>query len=93
MSNTFRKYPGVKSTGARTGKFFKRKANKKVRKEDVANGCNFKKVYESYNIVDYKLVAFKEEDTEWLNEKERKSKHKAKMNNEIHSKKTIRKGG
>lgn len=61
MSRSYRKYPSIKCMYNRCGKKF---ANKKVRnyKGEIGNNCNYKKLYNSWDIVDYRSTEFKE----WL---------------------------
>lgn len=53
MSRSFRKTPVVKDHGKHK-QFFKRQANKRCRKEDCADGGNYKHHYEQYSICDWK---------------------------------------
>jgi hypothetical protein len=56
MSRSFKKVPGFIDEPSRKDKRF---ANKKVRKNwNISDGCNYKKLYESYNIRDWKSVFF-----------------------------------
>lgn len=56
MSRTFKKYPGFVDEASRKDK---RLANKKVRKDwNVSDGSNYKKLYESYDIRDWKSVFY-----------------------------------
>jgi hypothetical protein len=50
MSRSFKKVPIVKYGGY--GKFGKQLANKKVRKIDLSDGNNYRRIYESWNIFD-----------------------------------------
>lgn len=50
MSRSFKHTPVLKYGGM--GKDGKRFANKKVRKTDIGNGRNYRKLYSSYNIYD-----------------------------------------
>lgn len=53
MARSYKKYPGF-SDGDRPKKWNKKQANKKVRKFfDLSDGCNYKKLYERWNICDY----------------------------------------
>lgn len=58
MSRSYKKYPSAK--WERSCKFGQRQANKKVRRtlQDIPNGKAYKKIYESWNICDYKFVSF-----------------------------------
>ena len=60
MSRSFKKHPVVTD---KTYKWAKKDANKKVRKlENLGNGNENKKHYDSWNICDYKFwVSFKDE--------------------------------
>jgi hypothetical protein len=51
MSRSFKKYPLIK----KNINFFKRQANKKVRKVLIGNGGNYKKAYDTYRICDWKF--------------------------------------
>jgi hypothetical protein len=51
MSRSFKKTPMIKLDNSSFGK---KQANKRVRKFDIANGSSYKKLYESYDICDYK---------------------------------------
>ena len=44
--------------------FFKRQASKKVRKSEIGNNSNFKKVYNSLNICDFKSNCYSKEELE-----------------------------
>lgn len=56
MSRSYKHTPIIKGGGY--GKFGKRKANKRVRRaENVADGASFKRVYESWEIYDWKFSA------------------------------------
>ena len=59
MSRSYRKFPLVKCAYDKCGKKF---ANKKVRnyKGELGNNSNYKKLYNSWNIVDYKSTELKE---------------------------------
>ncbi len=53
MSRSRKKHPVACD---KTNKWAKRDANKKVRNtEDIGNGNNYKKYYNSWNICDYKF--------------------------------------
>ena len=52
----------------KTFKWAKKEANKKIRKEDIGNGNDYKKHYPSWNICDYKFWISKL-DTFWNNPK------------------------
>lgn len=58
MSRSYRKFPSVKGNYSKCGKKF---ANRKVRryKGDVGNFGNYKKLYEQYDIVEYRFTQFK----------------------------------
>lgn len=59
MSKTFRKYPSAKDYSRDKTPFMKRLSNKKIRKEmSIASGRSFKKVFNSYDITDYKFVYY-----------------------------------
>lgn len=54
MSRSYKKVPIIKDRNP----YCKKCANKKVRKEEIDDGSNYKKVYESYNICDYKFSLY-----------------------------------
>lgn len=54
MSRNFRKNPIVKDSGKHK-QYGKRQANKKVRRSVCSDGCNYKKVFESCDVWDYKF--------------------------------------
>lgn len=57
MSRSFKKHPWVTDGGTPSTKNSKRFANKKVRhNKDVPNGGSYKKVYEPWDIRDYKYM-------------------------------------
>lgn len=56
MSRSYKKTPGW--TCGTDKKWIKRLANKRVRKTEVPNGNAYKKVYQSYDICDYKFLSF-----------------------------------
>ena len=63
MSRSRKKHPVACD---KTNKWAKRDANKKVRNtEDIGNGNNYKKYYNSWNICDYKFWI--DRTNEWLN--------------------------
>jgi len=53
MSRSIKRNPVIKSSNKKG--FWKRQANKKVRREDIDSGGQYKKVYNSYDINDYKF--------------------------------------
>jgi len=58
MSRSMKKVPIIKSGGY--GKYGKHLANKKVRKFNyIANGNNYRKLFESWDIFDYKSNLYK----------------------------------
>lgn len=63
MSRSFRHTPMLKDSG-RHKWFYKRQANKKVRKTDCSNGKFYKKVFESWDMCDWKF---------WIKNKNKKS--------------------
>lgn len=59
MSRTYKKYPVWRNNDRGGSKFGKRVANKKVRKtKDLFNGGSYKKLSESYDIIDCIYVEF-----------------------------------
>lgn len=58
MSRSYKKYPAGKAE--KSCKIGQRFANKKVRKYShvIPNGNSYKKIYESWDICDYKYVFF-----------------------------------
>ncbi len=62
MSRSYKKYPSCKCE--RSCKKGQRVANKKIRhfKSDISNGREYKKLYCSWDICDYKFIAFTKED-------------------------------
>ncbi len=68
MSRTIRKYPSWKDN--QDTKLGKRRAAKAVRKsKDVSNGSSFKRVFESWNIVDFKNLIFSKKEADNLEKK------------------------
>lgn len=66
MSRSYREPYYVSGSGSKSKSFAKKKANKKVRKANVADGSSFKKISESYDITDYKYKWDKKcSDPEW----------------------------
>jgi hypothetical protein len=62
MSRSYQKTAGWTDKW-RTKNFIKRYANKKVRKtKDIPNGKAFKKLYESYDICDYKFLFYSKKE-------------------------------
>lgn len=58
MSRSFRKAWVVDGYGSSWKKYAKNQANRKVRKaKDLPNGSSYKKVFESWDICDYKYPA------------------------------------
>ena len=67
MSRSYKKNPVMKSTNCK--KFAKRQAAKKVRKADfVADGGDFKRIGDSWEINDYVSRCFREKDKWWFRE-------------------------
>ncbi len=63
MSRSYRKFPCFTSDGQAHKKFAKQQANKKVRKTTIiSNGKQYRKVFNSWNIVDYKWVCYTNEE-------------------------------
>lgn len=68
MSRTFKKTPGFtdQQRNSKTPKFFKRVANKKVRKVDtdfrIPNGKTYRYFHSYYDICDWKFLVFSEND-------------------------------
>jgi hypothetical protein len=99
MSKTFRKFPVAKDYSRHKTSYMKRVANKKVRKDwRVPNGRGFKKVFCSYDIIDYKFVYF--DDDGYFDYRgnyivdfgyKYESRSKAKKKGKLYSKDTIRK--
>jgi len=59
MSRSFKHVPGFVDHPKSGSKKDKRFANKKIRNtEDIPNGGSFKKIYESWNINDWKFLYF-----------------------------------
>ena len=60
MARSFKKTPGYTNSGSRGRKFAKRWANRKVRqiKGDLPNGGSYRKVYDSWNICDFKTIYY-----------------------------------
>lgn len=58
MSRSYKKYPSGKCE--RSCKWGQRQANKKIRQtlQTISNGGSYKKLYNSWNICDYKFVSF-----------------------------------
>lgn len=57
MSRSYYKYPSFSSDGPNNRRYAKRQANKKVRRtKNIPNGGSYKKVYNTWNIVDWKCV-------------------------------------
>lgn len=73
MSRSYKKFPKVSVYYGKSGKFGRRRANKKIRNLSIdyyiPNGGSFKKLYESCNICDYSFTQFKEwEIQDWETE-------------------------
>jgi len=67
MSRSFKKFPSAKSDGPKSIRFSKRQANKRVRRTNsLDSGMSYKKVYCSWDIVDYKFVAYRDSDLDYL---------------------------
>ncbi len=67
MSRSFRKPVFKASYGSESTKFWKRIANKKVRKQaQVPDGSAYRKVFDSWTICDYRWWLAK---PHWLNDK------------------------
>lgn len=68
MSRSFKKHPYQANTeGNCCRKFSKNRANKRVRKsEDLPNGKAYKKVFETWDIVDYAWSDTWNERKRWL---------------------------
>lgn len=65
MSRSYRKNMWIKDNNSARGKL-KRLANKRVRQmDDVADGMDYKKYYNSYDICDYKFSCTFEEFLSW----------------------------
>ena len=62
MSRSYKKHPSVKCE--KSCKWGKRQANRKFRHtlDNVSNGKYYRKVYSSWDICDYKFVAFTRKD-------------------------------
>ncbi len=59
MSRSYRKHPSFKDYSRYYTKWAKRQASKAVRREKkVSDGRMYKKVYPTYNIVDYKWTYY-----------------------------------
>jgi len=66
MSRSERRTPIIKWNSFFSKRFAKKQANKKVRHSDnIDNGCNYKKIYCSYNIVDYKTNLYRNKNVIW----------------------------
>lgn len=62
MSRSYKKHPWITDHHVKTSSEMKKFANKKVRHtKDLPNGKAFKKVFESYNLCDFKFFQTKEE--------------------------------
>ena len=77
MSRSYKKHPWVTDGGTPGTKYSKRFANKKVRRnEDIPNGGSYKKVYESWEIRDYKWYwTWEEAKKDWEENKNYYLKH------------------
>ena len=65
MSRSYKKNPWITDHHVKSSSERKKFANKKVRHtKDLPNGKAFKKVFESYNLCDYKFFQTKEEAIE-----------------------------
>jgi hypothetical protein len=59
MSRSYYKYPSFSSDGPNHRRYAKRQANKKVRRtKNIPNGCAYRKVYNPWNIVDFRWVYY-----------------------------------
>jgi len=66
MSRSYKKNPVEKSAN-KAKSYFKREANKKVRKtKDVPEGKEFKKIGDTYNINDWVSKSFTREDVKYF---------------------------
>ena len=61
-------------------KWWKREANKKVRKyKSIPNGKSYKRIYDSWNICDWKFGSWTNSDIRWLIERGRYKKYQLYM--------------
>lgn len=64
MSRSYKKFPKVRVYYGKSGKYGRKRANKKIRslplEYEIPNGRGFKKVFNSYEIYDYSCTQFKE---------------------------------
>lgn len=66
MSRSYKKHP-VYSSQWGNKKFTKKQANRKVRhSEDIPNGKQYRKFYESWNIIDHHSYQTKEDAKIWF---------------------------
>ena len=58
MSRSYKKTPAYTDTGKKFHRHAKREANVAVRhyKDDLSNGCSYKKLFDTWNICDYKCI-------------------------------------
>ena len=72
MSRSYKKYPSGKCE--RSCKWGQRQANKRIRHtlQTISNGGAYKKLYNSWDICDYKFVAFLPSEKEKYKEYKRK---------------------
>jgi hypothetical protein len=66
MSRSYKRTPGYTcGYGGMYRRFAKRLANKRVRKNnDISNGSSFRKLYESWDICDYRFLYFSRREIE-----------------------------
>ena len=65
LSRSYKKYPSCKCE--KSCKFGKKQANRKVRHflQDIPSGGSYKKLYDSWDICDFKVVYFSFYNTEY----------------------------
>lgn len=63
MSRSYYKYPSVKDYSRSYTRWAKRQASKATRRDwNIDNGTNYKKVYCSYNIFDYRSTFYTDQE-------------------------------
>ena len=68
MSRSYKKVGGWTDYSKNRTKWYKRYSSKIVRRFDgeISDGCSYKKLYESYNIRDYKFLVFNKNEVYYV---------------------------
>ena len=77
MSRSYKHTPGFTDYSKYRRKAFKRLANKKVRRyKDIMDGAFYKKIADSWNICDFKSLAFDKYELDRMNSIYKNKKYK-----------------